>query len=572
MTQVTPIRLEDLRRQWEQGQRAQVLRAVLERWDEVLRADADLGWLADALRTSGLSADAFALQAQIARRSRRPNEWESIIRNALQSGDPWWARTLLAEAGGGSRELQRLAIEAELAAGDAAPLIAAWVQAHGDADAQAAAVDWWVRCGRVEEAERLAEQPPHLAAWRARFALWRRDPERARAILAQVSATPATRCLEAIAAIQERRWAEAESLLDALRDSEAHAEACSWLAYLRRQQGRYTEALREADAADVASPVFNLATRLERHLARELEFAATPDTKPSLVRRVLQAIGFGRPQLRTIADLEHAAALYPLGVRASDSIDILADVLERFAGNRTPYLTTVQNGRLASYITPPDPRHLGANIQLVLWTRGPDAVRALYHELAPRAEGHPFFRIYQGEIELWLGNYEEAARIFSAVLKQDSTVKWAWIGFGASAMLQGDLAQAQKTWEQGLSITGFAGPTLYVYRGECFRRQGDVPQARRELETALQQKPNRLSAQINMALLDGEPDALARAERACIQHAPLLMEQLSGAAPERLEQVLQAMRGNRSSSPWHVSYHLWGRIWRKASAAKHARD
>jgi tetratricopeptide (TPR) repeat protein len=202
---------------------------------------------------------------------------------------------------------------------------------------------------------------------------------------------------------------------------------------------------------------------------------------------------------------------------------------------------------------------------LVLWTRGPEAVRALYRELAPTVEGHPFFRIYAGEIELWLGNYEEAARIFRAVLDRDNTVKWAWIGLGASIMLQGELAQAQRIWQQGLSITRFAGPTLYVYRGECSRRQGDVPQARRELETALQQKPQRLSAQINMALLDGEADALARAERACVAHAPLLMEQLSGSPEERLEQVLAAMRGNRSSSPWHVSYHLWGRIWRRAA-------
>jgi hypothetical protein len=42
--------------------------------------------------------------------------------------------------------------------------------------------------------------------------------------------------------------------------------------------------------------------------------------------------------------------------------------------------------------------------------------------------------------------------------------------------------------------------------------------------------------------------------------APLLMEELGGGAAERLERVLEAMRGNRSSSI--VSYHLWGRVWR----------
>lgn len=550
--------LADLRRLWDQGRRAQVIRVVIEHWDEVTRQPGDLRWLVDALRKSGLSVDAFALQAQVARTARSEQEWEVLIRGALHSGDPWWARALLAEAGNSSRELQRLGVEIALSAGGgAAPLIEAWLGRYRDETARAAAVDWWVRCGRVADAEKLVVESDGLDTWRVRFALWRGDPARARAILRNLSASAETRCLEGIAAAQEERWQDAEALLGELRTGDAQAEARGWLAYVLRKQGRYAEAVREADAADIASPVFNLATRLERQLA------SAQQEKPSVVARVLQALQLKRP--RTIADLEHAAALYPLGLQPGDSIAALENVLERFAGNRTPYLTTVQHGSLAPYVVPPDPRHLGAGIQLVLWTRGPDAVRALYRELMPAVDGHPFFRIYAGETELWLGNYEEAARIFRAVLDRDNTVKWAWIGLGASIMLQGELAQAQRIWKQGLSITRFAGPTLYVYRGECFRRQGDVPQARRELETALQQKPQRLSAQINMALLDGEADTLARVERACVAHAPLLMEQLTGGPAEKLEQVLAAMRGNRSSSAWHVSYHLWGRIWRRAA-------
>ncbi len=33
------------------------------------------------------------------------------------------------------------------------------------------------------------------------------------------------------------------------------------------------------------------------------------------------------------------------------------------------------------------------------------------------------------------------------------------------------------------------------------------------------------------------------------------------------EQVLTAMRGNRSSSEWTMSYHLWGRLWRRGMTA-----
>jgi len=43
-------------------------------------------------------------------------------------------------------------------------------------------------------------------------------------------------------------------------------------------------------------------------------------------------------------------------------------------------------------------------------------------------------------------------------------------------------------------------------------------------------------------LLDGEPEALERVEKQCVTFAPLLMEELHGSTPERLEKVLEAMR------------------------------
>ena len=131
-------------------------------------------------------------------------------------------------------------------------------------------------------------------------------------------------------------------------------------------------------------------------------------------------------------------------------------------------------------------------------------------------------------------------------------------------MFQGDLRGAQEIWERGQSkVPGGTGPTLYAYRGECYRRQGELRLARQELEMGLRQKPQRLSSRINVALLDEDPVALERAERDCTVFAPILMSALKGSSAERLEQVLVAMRGNRSSSEWHVTYHLWGRLWRR---------
>jgi tetratricopeptide (TPR) repeat protein len=266
-----------------------------------------------------------------------------------------------------------------------------------------------------------------------------------------------------------------------------------------------------------------------------------------------------------VASFEHAEILYGLGLQPTDSLRGIESLIDRFGGNHTPHLTIADGGELRSHRLPLDPRYLGANVMRVLRTRGPEAARALYRELAPAVDDDPLFRIYEGELELWLGEYEAAARIFRAALAPSERVLWAWIGLGASAMLQGDLREAQEIWDKGLRVMGFAGPTLYVYRGECYRRQGEVELARRELETAVQSSPQRLSAWINLALLDGGAEALERAERQCAAFAPILMEELDGAPSERLEKVLLAMRGNRRSSPMHITYFLWDRLWHGAT-------
>lgn len=548
----------ELRRLWESGQRSQAIRGALDSWNALLAGQDDLRWLEPAMRACGLPIEATALQLRSVRRQRASRgEWERLISSVLQSGDPWWARELLHEMGGGSRALEALRIEAELAAANdaVAALITDWLQHHHDDASREAAVGWWVRSGRVDEAERLVKESPASTVWRARFALWRDQPKVALALVKDLPPSAEVRCLEAVAAVLEGRLSEAESLLRALLESEVRAEAWSWLATVLRQQKCHAEAVQAADAASLASPVFMLATQLERELSANVPSSST-------LTRLLQFIGF---RIRTVSKLEYADLLYPLGLKPEDPIETLQKVLERFAGNHTANLTTVDQGTLASHPLPPHPRYLAASIQVVLWTRGIEAARALYRELAPRVHGHPLFRIYQGELELWVGAYEEAARIFQEALARDPRVKWAWIGLGASAMLQGDLREAQKIWAKGISVTDFAGPSLYVYRGECYRRQGEVARARRDLEVALRQKPERISARINLALLDGERDTLERAERECVALAPLLMDELSGSTAEKLEKVLEAMRGNRSSSPWRQSYHLWGRVWRRPS-------
>ena len=554
----------ELEQLWQRGQHKEAIRGALDAWEQVISQGDGARWLQGALRSCGLEAEAFAVQAQMTRRQGRAvRDWESLIRSVMQSGDPWWAQALLEEVGGGSRQLQALRIEIELRLGDASVLIAAWLRDHQDQAALEAAVDWWVRNNRVEEAERVLEDAERkgvasdgLNLWRARLALWRKQPEAARTLLERLPGSPEVRCLAAVVAVQEGRLEQAESLLRALVGSEVQAAAWSWLATVLRRQRRYAEAIEAADAASFATPDFNLVARLERELA-EYERANSAQNV-SMLFRLLRSTGL-YALMRPIRKLEHAPDLYALGLRPRDPMRALEALLERFGGNHTPHLTTTKDGRLTSCRLPLDPRHLGASIQRVLWTRGAEPARALYRELAPRVNSHPLYLIYQGEIELWLGDYEAAARIFQTALGRDRKARWAWIGLGASAMLRGKLREAQQTWARGVAVAGSPGPTLYVYRGECYRRQGELGRARSDLELALRQKPQRLSARINLALVQDDPEILARVDRQCTALAPLLMAEQSGSSAERLEKMLEAMRGNRSST--RVSYHLWGRLW-----------
>jgi tetratricopeptide (TPR) repeat protein len=543
-----------------------VIRAVLAGWDQLMIQAADLNWLQRALRSCGLEVEAFALQARTARQRRDEREWEALVRSVLRNGDVWWARALLDEAGVRSRSLQMLGIEAALALGDASDLISAWTREHRDESALDAAVGWWVRNGRVDRAEALARETAGLALWRARFAIWRGQPAAARPLLEQLPSTAQTRTLEAVALVQEGRLAEAETQLRTLVDrDEVRGEAGTWLATVLRRQQRYAEAAQVSETASHASPTFNLVARLERELAVRYERIAEEKRANAQATSPRRGPRSGESQ-RTIAELEHATVLYSLGLRPEDHISKVEEVIDRFGGNHTEHLTTVEDGTLRSYRPPLDPRFLGANIQLVLWTRGAEATRTLYRQVAPQVDDHPLFRIYHGELELWLGAYEDAARIFRAVLENDTRVLWAWIGLGASALLQGHLVEAQRIWSEGLSRNNFVGPTLYVYRGECYRRQGEPDLARRDLEVAVRDRPERLSAWINLALLDEEPRALEQAIARCTAFAPLLMEALDGTPAEKLEKVLHAMRGNRRSTPMHISYHLWDRIWRRAAS------
>jgi tetratricopeptide (TPR) repeat protein len=569
----------ELRKLWDEGKRGQAIRRALTDPTHRGASDGDLRWLAETLRCYGLRPAALALQVEIARR-KGPNadDWMPLIRRIHKSGDPWWAFALIEETGLASRDARALRIEIALALGDdIGGFVSQWLEQFHDEEALESAVRWWVAGGHIREAEELLGRCPGLDLWRARIAVWRRQPDIAREALKQVDPSPHRRCLEAVIALQDGDAQAAEAMFRSLATADespgvVRAEAWSWLATLLRESGRFEDVPRAVDAANSYSKEFTLAPRLERRLATEAQLGRQQraDSRSGRDRLAPRDSFFSRLRgrvraldpVQTIADFESPHLLYPLGVKASDPmIEGLESALERLGGNRTPYPTIVENGNLVAVRLPMDPRQHGATIQRVLWTRGVDAVRQLFREFAPDIGANPLSRIYLGEIELWVGNYTTAEAIFRAILAEQRHTLWAWIGLGASVMFQGDHQHALEIWREGVDEMKFEGPTLFVYRGECHRRLGMREPARDDLETAIREKPQRLSARINLALLDRDADAMAEAERACADFAPILMEELQGTAAERLEQVLEAMGGNRSSSAENATYHLWGQLW-----------
>ena len=572
------IRADELRRMWDAGDRGRALRNSLDHLDDLLESGGDLGWLADAFRSSGLDVAAFKVDAKIAMgdakdENRGAVSRVSFIRAVFSSGDPWWAKELLATVSDHSRDVRALGIEVALALDEGAEaLVDEWLSDFHDEEGLSAAVGWYVAAGSLGSAEHALSVYPGASLWRARLEVWRCCPERARTFLEGRADSPEVSYLRALIVLQEGDVESAEAMLREIVEienceSSLLCRAWSWLATLLRRRGKYEEATSAADAANRASPRFTLAPRMERELAVNGKIEP-PGKRPWFVPRWLFR---GDGDQRTVADLEYADLLYPLGAKPDDHYgEALERAIEHLGGNRSATPTFLVNDRLAPLDLPMDPRHHGATVQAILRTRGAAALRRVFSEYKPEIGTHPLSLIYQGEVELWLGEYAGAEAIFRRALAIQRRTLWAWIGLGATRMFQGARDEALEIWREGVEVMRFEGPTLFVLRGECHRRLGMCEEARRDLETAIEQKPQRLSAHINLALLDGDDESLAAVVERCREFAPILMGELEGTPAEQLEGVLTAMRGNRSSSPDHMMYVLWGHVWHRAQGCLRA--
>lgn len=421
----------------------------------------------------------------------------------------------------------------------------------------------WIRVADLDAAERAIQAhlpSPDAVAAAARLHLWRGDDERALALAGEVLAAadhPVARLVRAAVSLRrgapERAAVELDAVLEQVRDVHDdafldEATVLTWraLASLALQQRERAAAY--ASRAMTSSPQYALIAHIVRLLARV-------DPRSEQLDQ-----GAWRHLAKKIEGLvKDPAALW--SGRQDAVIDALHEVLDRFVGNRSTLPTVLTGGALVRFEVPEHPRHAARKLEHGLRSGEVEGVLGRYRDLQRRHPDDPTPHTYCGEVLVWAGRYDEAIGQFRAALAVDATTTWAWIGWGAAQLLQHQPEAALRTWAEGVQASRYEGPTLFAYRGEAHLRLGQLALARADLDIALRDKPQRISAWVLRALLaldEGSSHpakvvcAVIRARLpglwldACAQAG--LDPQALEPARERLEALLTAIRGNRSST------------------------
>ena len=161
---------------------------------------------------------------------------------------------------------------------------------------------------------------------------------------------------------------------------------------------------------------------------------------------------------------------------------------------------------------------------------------------------------YMGEVLLWMGHTSQARAQLQTAIDKDIATQWAWIGLGACEQLDGRPERAIELFAEGIEMCRFEGPTMYVYRSECWLQIGEVERALKDINAALHGKPQRLSAWLIRARVDlamGRPELADALMKQLKQECPVLwraMDSSSDDLDQAMRAGLLAMRGNRSSS------------------------
>ena len=426
----------------------------------------------------------------------------------------------------------------------------------------------------LETRRRLVEiAPDDASAVRAlaRLHLFRVETREARAYAERLAALapddPAGPRIEGAAALLEGDVEAALLSLDrALALAPRDQETLVWVAESERARGRLDAALARIERALEIGPHGFAVAVLYALLEAELEVASL-----SKLERPGGRVDFemhyeslmGSHLRRWIPEEEEERVVTSTPARR----ELLRRVLVDLGGNRTPRPTVVaeRDGRrvLERVDHEPSPRGQADAALGALPREGAARVRATLDALVERFEASPHPRCFRGELSLWQGDHERAREDFERALEVRET-RWAWIGLGAIAMLEGAWEESSSAFARADAFGPVEGATTHAYRGELLRRRGDEHGARRELTTAVRARPRRVGAWLDLALLEDAAGDVSAAD-AALAHVRALAPVLLAMAAERegeraprtmgdpgaarvLERCLAQMRGNRSST------------------------
>ena len=296
-----------------------------------------------------------------------------------------------------------------------------------------------------------------------------------------------------------------------------------WLCELALEEGDLDTALRQADMAMSTAEHYSANALLARHRVirrQHLRAKSRQKRNKRTVRRGWFKWLFDREPERPASGPQVDPRWKPVVLNYGTHTDsgpstwesdhtafgeMLSFIHAHIGGNRSSIATWRDDAGTLHPIAAVTHRHIGTrSIQQQLRCRPHTEVMERFHALCEHFPSNPEVHTYGGEVLVWLGDHAQAEPYFRAALKGDFTTVWAWIGLGAARGLQGHLEEALEIFTEGIEKTQFEGPSVFVYRGEFHRLLGNHDEAVRDLDKAVQHKPQRLSAWINRVLLDAD--------------------------------------------------------------------
>jgi hypothetical protein len=387
----------------------------------------------------------------------------------------------------------------------------------------------------------------------ARLCAWSGDLPRLDALIKDLPPEPATQKLRAIWLACHERYEEALQLFEEIVEHIDTEECRLWLAELHLRVGH---------------PPKRAHYELERSRLRSQNAAHL------MLAVWIDDANWG-PKLLSWYDYLDGTPPRPTEEKDLERSRVFCrEALRWFRGNRTDRLTRVLPAKSTSprhltYVEPPEDdsvlssRNASANAVRSVATRPVAEAQQTLMELAERYPTSPHPLCYGGELKLWLGDLDGAFADFDTAMARGKT-RWAYVGRAAVHSLRGELEAAISEFTQcARNHEAVLGATTHVYRGELFRRNGDHRRAIEDLRSAVDSKPGRVAAWMNLALsLDatGESaEAGAIFDRLNAWVPGLMWDVRASLDPELpwplppdamrglFEHALVMMRGNRSS-------------------------